>query len=260
MPFTKINNITIHYEWLHQNRSKNIVFINALGSSLIIWTEVVSRIKHKFNILTFDKRGHGYSSTDDSKPGIDDYADDVIELMDFVNMGKAHIVGLSIGGAITYSLATRYPDRFEKLIFSNTGGKLGTKESWNERIESVSTRGLSAMSQGTIERWLSAEFRKRNPADIEGYQNMVKACTERGYMQACAALGEADYNPVLHKIRHPSMFIGGGGDIGTTPDFVKENAKNLGAERVEIIDCVGHLPCVEAPEIVAGLILEFLTN
>ena len=260
MAFIYRNGIALHYQWLDQNQPKNIVFINSLGTDLSIWNDTVSLISPEFNILLFDKRGHGLSSTMEGKLTIDDYAEDVIFLMDQLGIAKADVFGLSIGGMITYSLASRYPDRFQRLIFSNTGAKLGTAESWNDRIETIQEGGIAAMSKDIIKRWLSDKFRKENPAATEGYTNMLERNTDLGYIQACAAIRDANFNPVLPKIKQPALFIGGSADIGTTPELVRENAENLRAERVEIIEGVGHLPCIEAPQAVAKLIREFCSE
>lgn len=260
MAFIQKNNITLHYQWLNQHRDQTIVFINSLGTNFSIWSEVISLINHEFNVLIFDKRGHGLSATEEGYLTIDDYADDVIFLMDYLSIEKTNVFGLSIGGMITYSLASRHPSRFDKLIFSNTGAKLGTPEAWHMRIKTIKEKGINAISEDIIARWFSENYRKAHPAATVGYTNMLERNTVLGYTQACAAIGDADFNPILKKINHPVMFLGGSADIGTTPKLVEENARNLGAERVEIIEGVGHLPCIEAPKAVAEFILEFCSH
>lgn len=257
MAFVQKEDIVLHYQWQDQKRAKNIVLINSLGTDLSIWDEVVSRIGAEFNVLRFDKRGHGLSSTREGQLSIDDYADDVIFLMDHLGIAKTFVLGLSIGGMITYSLAARYPDRFEKLIFSNTGAKLGTAEAWNTRIQAIREGGIAAISESVMKLWFSKTYREEYLAETAGYTNMLVRNTTLGYIQACAAIGNADFNPVLDKIYHPALFIGGSEDVGTTPELVKENARSLGTDQVEIIEGIGHLPCIEAPEKVAQLILEF---
>ena len=119
MAFAKINNNVLHYKWIDQGKDENLVLINSLGSSFVIWEKMVPFLSDHVNILLFDKRGHGLSGTSTGKVTIDDYADDVIGLMDACDITQSHILGLSIGGLITYSLAGRYPDRCKSLIFSD---------------------------------------------------------------------------------------------------------------------------------------------
>jgi len=257
MAFLKVHNNVLHYQWHDQKRSKNIVLINSLGSNLMIWHAVLPILKKNFNVLLFDKRGHGLSATQKGKITIDDYADDVIALMDFCTIEKASIVGLSIGGLITYSLVSRYPERAEKLIFSNTGAKIGTKQTWAERIAAVNEKGLDAMAFAIIERWLSPKFRKEQSEATAGYTIMVTQNSSLGYTQACDAIAHANYSAVVKNIKNPTLFIGGSEDIGTTPNFVKEHASQIPNSTTHIIDGVGHLPCIEAPEIVAQYIQDF---
>lgn len=252
------DNTTLHYQWKDNRQSETIVFVNSLGTNLSIWEEVVSLLGSRYNFLLFDKRGHGLSSTKPGNLTIDKYADDVIYLMDTLGIAKAHLVGLSIGGLITYSLASRYTERFDKLIFSNTGAKIGTTDNWNERITKVKTEGLSSMSANIIERWLSTDYRTNHPASTQGYIIMLGQNSDLGYIQACEAIRDADYTGQVNNINHSSLFIGGSEDLGTTPDFVEQQATALGADRLEIIPNVGHLPCIENPAIVAEIIIDFL--
>lgn len=260
MAFLKIGNNTIHYQWHDQKMPKTLLLINSLGSNLMIWNDVVTILKKNFNVLLFDKRGHGLSTTKEGKVTIDDYADDVISLLDLLNIDKVSVVGLSIGGLITYSLATRYSQRIDKLVFSNTGAKIGTEESWAERISAINEKGLAGMSAAIIERWLSPQFRKAEPEATTGYTIMVSQNSDSGYIQACEALAAADYRAVAKKIKAPCLFIGGSEDLGTTPEFVKENAAQLPGSNVEIIEGVGHLPCIESPKKVAQLVQDFCLN
>lgn len=258
MAFIQKDDLVLHYRWLDQKQDQNLVLINSLGTNMGIWENVLPLIRQEYNILLFDKRGHGLSSTREGDLSIDDYADDIIFLMDHLAIEKTHVLGLSIGGMITFSLASRYPDRVEKLIFSNTGAKLGTADAWDERITAIREGGIAALSAVIMERWLSPNFRAAHSGATAGYTNMLERTTALGYIQACAAIRDADYRPVLPKITQPALFIGGSEDIGTTEAFVREQAAQLQA-RVSIMEGVGHLPCIEAPHKVAQHILAFCT-
>lgn len=260
MPFLKTEKANLFYSYIQNGTKEVIVLINSLGTSHTIWDEVVENLKGSFNILLFDKRGHGLSSTVEGKISIDDYADDIVAIMNHLSIDKVNMVGLSIGGLITYSMASKYPDRVNKLIFSNTGAKIGSEESWNERIAQVREKGLSSMSNQIVDRWLSKSYMKDNPQFATGMVTMLDRISDLGYIQACEAIREADYNPVLDKIKNSTLFIGGSEDIGTTSDFVKEQAANIKSHNIAIIDGVGHLPCIEAPEEMAKIIQKFLSD
>lgn len=259
MSFTQnLDNTTLHYQWKYNKLPETIIFINSLGTNLSIWEDVAAKLAGHYNILLFDKRGHGLSNTKPGAVTIETYADDVINLMNTLDIKKAHLVGLSIGGLITYSLASRYVDRFDKLIFSNTGAKIGTADGWNDRIVKLKTDGLVSMSANIIERWLSPDYRANQNSATQGYIRMLEQNNDLGYIQACEAIRDADFTSKLDDIKHESLFIGGSADLGTTPAFVEEHAKALGATRVEIIPNVGHLPCIEAPGVVAEIIIDFI--
>ncbi len=258
MTFTKNNqNITLHYSFSNLGHKNTIVFINSLGTDMRIWNGLIPFLSKNFNLLFSDKRGHGLSSTSDGDVSIDDYADDIIAIMDKCKIESAYVVGLSIGGLITYSLASRYPTRFKKLIFSNTGAKIGNEEAWSNRITQIKQQGIASISNDIIKRWVSPHFIKHNPDDTKGCVTMLEHISNLGYIQACEAIKNANYNNVIDSIKHPVMFIGGSDDAGTTPEFVKDNATKLHAESTHILDNVGHLPCIESPKKVAQLISDF---
>ena len=96
MTFLKINDATIHYEYIDNQKETTFLFINSLGTDFRIWNDVVAVLKQYGNILLFDKQGHGLSSLSREDLSICDYAADVVGLMDALNIKKAVVVGLSI--------------------------------------------------------------------------------------------------------------------------------------------------------------------
>ena len=258
MAFTKVDDNIIHYAWLNFGRDQNLVFVNSLGTSFLIWNQMIPSLSVDFNLLFHDKRGHGLSSSNNNSTTIDDYADDVIGVMDFCKIDSAHIVGLSIGGLVTYSLAHRFSDRCEKLIFSNTGTKIGNKEVWSERISQIKDQGLAATAENVIDRWLSDDYKKQYPHATKGYRRMFELTDRKAYLNACNAIAEADYSHVAGALDHESLFLVGSEDIATPPDFVRQNAGLLPKAEFYEFEGVAHLPCIEAPEKVNDQIKTFL--
>src|ERR1700729_4608478 len=98
MKFVKANGPVIHYLDQGRRDGRPVVFINGLGCDLRIWTEVAGILAPEFRVITYDKRGHGLSESGPDACEMADYAGDLMGLLDSVGVGRATIVGVSIGG------------------------------------------------------------------------------------------------------------------------------------------------------------------
>jgi pimeloyl-ACP methyl ester carboxylesterase len=118
MRFAEANGLLIHY--LDQGRRDwpPIVFINALGCDLRIWTGVAEILAPDFRLVAYDKRGHGLSESGPDKCEMADYARDLMGLLDSLGVGRATIVGLSIGGVIAQEFYRQRPERSPRSSFA----------------------------------------------------------------------------------------------------------------------------------------------
>lgn len=231
-----------------------VLFANSLGTDLRLWDPVLPLLPG-IRALRFDKRGHGLS--DPGGPaGIADYAQDAAALIEAVAGGPVAVVGLSIGGMIAQSLAHDRPDLVRAAVLSNTAPKMGAAELWAARIQAVRAGGLAALAEGIMERWFSPAFRAQ--PQVAPWRNMVIATRPEGYITACEALAAADLTAATASLRLPALVIAGADDAASPPDLVRQTAELIPGARFAVIPGAGHLPCVEAPEAYAALILPFL--
>ena len=261
MQFVNINDHTIHYNYLanfHRESGFTFLFINSLGTDFRIWDDVVEIVKGHGNILLFDKRGHGLSDVVEGTNSLDDFADDVIALLQYLSIGKCIPVGLSVGGMVAQILANRIPDAIEKLIFCDTRFKIGNEQTWNDRINAVNQNGIASISDGVMQRWFSAKFRKENEIKVSGYKNMLERMPLLGYIQTCEAIRDADLKKIAQQIKVPSLCIVGSEDKSTLPEEVKNLADVIESSRFEVIEGSGHIPCIDNPEALSKLIIDFL--
>ena len=115
------NNEFINYEF-HENLGKNtIVFSNSLGSDLSMWDPQAEYFKDDYQIIRYDKRGHGKSSPAKGPYSFDMLENDVIKIMDDLEIEKANFVGLSMGGMGTFEMVYRNPRMFA-AAFAICGG------------------------------------------------------------------------------------------------------------------------------------------
>ncbi|MEM7289768.1 MAG: 3-oxoadipate enol-lactonase [Pseudomonadota bacterium] len=254
MQFARVNDIVIHYEFRPGNdRNTPIIFSNSLGTDFRIWDGVVSRLPKDIPILRMDKRGHGL--TDISPVAIDSLADDVAAMMKLNNLEKGLICGVSVGGLIAQAMASNHPDHVAGLVLSNTGSKIGTTEIWNERIEIARNQGIAVMADAVMERWFSKSFRENEPDRVAGYRNMLCQTTAEGYASTSEAIRDADYTDLSSRLSVPTFCVSGSEDMATPKALVKALSQTIPGAAHYPIKGVGHLPSIEAPDVMVDIIM-----
>jgi 3-oxoadipate enol-lactonase len=256
MKFMKANGLVIHYLDQGRRDGPTLVFVNSLGCDFRIWTEVAEILAPDFRIVMYDKRGHGLSESGPDKNDIADYARDLAALLDQVGVGRATIVGLSIGGLIAQELYRQNPERVAALVLCDTAAKIGADEVWDQRIAEVERGGIEALADGVLERWFTAHFRATRSAELAGMRAMLTRTPRQGYLAACGALKRADLRPYTGSIQAPTLCLVGDEDGSTPVALVKETAALIPGSRFEIIAGAGHIPNVEKPKVVAELVAE----
>ncbi|WP_289078065.1 3-oxoadipate enol-lactonase [uncultured Thalassospira sp.] len=252
-----INGTHIHYSQSGPKDAPVLVFSNSLGTDLRIWDDVVAALSERFNIVTYDKRGHGLSGIGDAPYDIALHANDLIGLLDHLGLDKVIICGLSVGGLIAQKVTQLQPERVRGLILCDTAPKLGDYNGWNTRIEAIKADGIDVLGDAIMERWLSPMFRKDRPLETAMYRDMLVRTTEAGYIGTCVALRDGDLREAAGKIAVPTLCICGSDDLATPPAVVREMATMIPNAEFELIDGVGHLPCIETPELLTRLIDRF---
>ena len=174
MQFARVNDIAIHYQVIGGPADKPVlVFANSLGTDFRIWRDVIVRLAGDFAILLYDKRGHGLSDVGQTPYTIEDHASDLIGLIETLEIKKAIICGLSVGGLIAQSLYRQRPDLVSALILCDTAHKIGTADSWNTRISAIEQNGIDSMCDAIMERWFTPAFRRPENTAYNGYCNML---------------------------------------------------------------------------------------
>jgi pimeloyl-ACP methyl ester carboxylesterase len=119
MPKVKVGDIDIYYE-IHGEGARTLVMIRGLGSDLCAWYEQTPVLSQVFRLLQFDNRGAGRSDKPAGPYVIRQMAADTKGLMDSLGVGRAAMLGISMGGMIAQEFALNYPDRLTSLILGCT--------------------------------------------------------------------------------------------------------------------------------------------
>jgi 3-oxoadipate enol-lactonase len=254
MAFVRANGGVVHYADEGPRAAKPIVFINSLGTDFRIWDEVAKPLAQDSRIVRYDKRGHGLSELRAGAASIADFAADLSALLDRLHVRAATIVGLSIGGMIAQELHRLRPDLVSSLVLCDTGHRIGGPEFLAGRIKTVETGGIESIADGVMQRWFTKNYHDNSADALAGWRAMLTRTPQAGYLTACGAIRDADLTESAKAIRAPTLCIVGDQDGSTPVELVRELSGLIPASRFEIIAGAGHIPCVEKPDILRGLI------
>ncbi|MEP7358447.1 MAG: alpha/beta hydrolase [Anaerolineales bacterium] len=256
MPSLLSNNVHLYYE-LH-GEGQPLVLIHGLGSSTHDWDAQVAEFSRRYQVITFDLRGHGQSDKPDGPYTISMYAADLAGLLQSLGSGPAHVVGISLGGAVAFQFAVDYPARVKTLTIVNSAPTMGDQAAAQQEVERrvgiVQQMGMRAMGQA-----LSPNlFPKPEHAAIrEAFVERWAANDPRAYVEATRSMLGWDVVKDLGSIGCPTLVIAAEADY--SPVAVKEWYVKLmpNAELVVIADA-HHATPIELPQPFNQALAKFL--
>lgn len=253
-----VNGVVLNHSDLGRRDGPCLVFSNSLGTDYRTWQKVADHLSSEFRLIFYDKRGHGLSSAPQAPYTMDNHIGDLAGLLDHLEIKNAVIVGLSVGGLIGQGLAKQRPDLVQALVLCDTAPKIGTQEMWSARISAIREGGLERAADGILERWFSKEMRENQPVQVALWRHMLVRTPVEGYVGTSQAIMETDFTEATSTLDVPVLCIVGSEDGATPVALVKAMADIIQGSQFEIIDGVGHLPCIEKPDQFAALVKAFM--
>ncbi len=230
-------------------RGVPVVLSHALGLDASMWHPVADELADAHPVLCVDHRGHGGSAVPPGPYTMDQLADDAARAVNDWGRGGVLFVGLSMGGMAAQGLALRHPDRVRALLLANTAARYpaDARPVWRQRIADVETRGLAAVADAAIERWLTPAFRAAQPQAAAMLRETLLRCDAQGYVAACHAVAGVDWLDALERIACPTLVLAGAHDQGTPPAMARDIAQRIAGATLEVWDDSAHLSAVEHP-------------
>jgi 3-oxoadipate enol-lactonase len=231
-----------------------LVLANSLGSNLHMWDEQAEPLARHFTLIRFDARGHGASDVPPGPYEIGDFGRDVVELLDHLEIERASVAGISLGGMTALWLGINAPGRVAKLAPTCTSAKLGPPQMWRDRAATVREHGVAAIAPAVAKNWVTDALADRRPQ----LEAMIAATPAGGYVASCAAIEHMDLLPELPRIAAPTLVISGRDDPSTPPEHGERIAAAIAGARFEVLDGAAHLANLERGEEIIRLYLEHL--
>jgi pimeloyl-ACP methyl ester carboxylesterase len=268
MPLTRVGEHELYYEIRGDGPGEPALLLMGLGTDLEAWEKVAPALGAHRRLLLVDNRGVGRSAKPRGEYSTAEMADDAAAVMADAGIERAHVIGISLGGAIAQELALRHPGRVRSLALIATFANLDrrmrdTAADGATRIARNPTadmlRTMQAMADGDMEidpraifgflmpLVFSKSFLEKERALLRSMyeRSLAHGLSLRGFAGQLAAAWKHDTLSRLHAIRVPTLVITGTGDRLVPPHQSKL-----------IHEAIPHSRYVEIAGGVHGLVLE----
>jgi len=256
----------MYYEfYTNENAEKTLILLNGLSQSTLAWVGFVQVLSKKYQILLLDLIFQGQSFKAEKYRSFDEHAQDVVNLMDFLQIEKAIISGISYGGAVTLRLLVNHQERFEKgIVLASFAHKT---EIFNAHglawTNALKAGGYELMLDVMLPSVLGAGYFEKPLIPIEVLKTArkdIQPSAEQLFklMQATAESG--DYRPELQKVEIPVLVVVGEEDVLCTPAMNQSIAESFKNGTFKTIPKAGHTLNLEAIPQTIEQIISFVDN
>ncbi len=237
-----------------------VVLIHGVGADGSSWDEIAPVLTPRFTVIRLDLRGHGRSGHIDGALALEDFARDVVDVLDVAGAARAHVVGFSLGGMIAQALALDHAARVNRLVLlSAVAGRTEQERARvRERLEILRTQGIGAITGAAQDRWFTAGFIARHPDLVRQRMEQLQRNHAPSYAAAYTVFSTSDLGERLHAIRKPTLVATGEHDVGSNTRMARFMLEQIPGAALRILPELKHSVLVEAPDTIAAMLLEFL--
>jgi 3-oxoadipate enol-lactonase len=234
----------VHHEVTGPVDAPVVVLSNSLGTTLEMWDRQREALAG-YRVVRYDTRGHGRSPVPAGPSTIADLGGDLVALLDRLEIERASLVGVSLGGMTALWVAAHHPHRVDRLAPCFTSAQLGPPEMWQERIALVRAEGTQALADATIGRWFTPAFREREPQVVAEIRAVLQSTPAEGYASCSHAIQAMDLRDDLELIVAPTLVIAGAHDPSTPPSHGALIAEGIHGADFTVLDDAAHLGNIE---------------
>lgn len=234
-----------------------ILLSPSLGTNMALFDGQCAAWGERYGLLRYDPRGHGQSDVPGESYSMDRLGRDAVALLDHLNVARAHVLGVSLGGMLGQWMGYRTPERCASLILANTSAYMGPPENWTARIDTVNANGMEAIADAVIERWFTAQYLMRGVVEIDVTRAALLATNPAGYAGCCAAIRDMDMRATAGLINVSTLVISGKYDPATPAAHARYLTSAISDARLVELDAA-HLSNLEQPVAFNGAVTQFL--
>lgn len=239
-----------------------VLLSNSLAAGIGSWAPQRTLLEANYRVIGYDTRGHGESDAPEGPYSFDDVVADALAVMDHFGVERANYVGLSFGGMTGLGVALSAPQRVEKLICAaaRADNPPAFIKGWDDRLAAIAEGGLAKIWPGTLERWLTEDYRNAHPEVVAELKADFVATSPKGYAGCAAALKSLSYLEHLGEISVPTLYISGSEDMGAPAEAMELMAAATPNSQYICIQGAAHVTNRNAEAAFSAAVMDFLSN
>lgn len=257
----KVNSINIKYD--DYGSGPAVLLIHGFPLNRQMWQpQLLPLAEAGYRVIAPDLRGFGDSDAPASGYSMDGFADDMVALLDALQIERAVVGGMSMGGYILMNMLERYPDRIRAACFIATKSFADDEAGRGRRTAMAAEAerlGANPIIKIFAELLFAAETMQTRPELIAQVTSWMRDTSPKGLAGGLLAMRDRkDYTPLLPGFKHPSLVIAGAEDRAASPDAAQALMAGLKGCKSRIIEKAGHMVNMEQPQAFNDALLGFL--
>jgi len=238
-----------------------VVLLHGFPFNRTMWSEQIEALTPRHRVLAPDLRGHGETTASGSAT-MEEMAGDIAGLMEKLNISRAAVCGLSMGGYVALALYRMFPLRARALVLADTRPGADTEEAQANRevqAQKALQEGMAGLADAMLPKLLSPKTVARNPAVVARVREMILKTNPEGAAAALRGMAQRrNQTSFLSRVVTPALIVVGREDMITPPDEAELMHKEIGGSRLAVIEDAGHVSNLEQPERFNQALTKFL--
>ncbi len=247
--------------YLRAGTGPAVVLLHGIGGNATQWRSQLEGLAGELSLIAWDTPGYGDSADPDGDCRMADYAEVLAQLLDHLQLDRAHLIGQSWGGVLAQEFMRKHAARVRSLVLSDTfpgdacRPEAERNASLQGRLKALETMTPAKMATSRVSMLVPDGTSQAIKDEIEAMLAMIRPS---GYRQAAIALHNSDERDVLSTIDVPTLVIAGEHDHVVPLHLSQLLANGIPNARLEIIRGTGHLSNQEQPDVWNAVVRGFL--
>jgi pimeloyl-ACP methyl ester carboxylesterase len=243
-------------------RGPLVIFLHGIGGNRTHWDDQLAAFAPEFTACAWDARGYGDSDDYDGPLAFGDFAADLARVLDFLGAGRAHLVGLSLGGRIARDFCLRHPERVATLTLCNT--LAGFDDLVPEGVDAFLRARREPLEAGKELRDLAPELARGivGRSAVRGaYERLVASLAsvrKHVYLNTLEASVREDRGAPVERIAAPTLVVTSDEDAVYPAATAERLARRIPGARLAVVRGAGHVSNLDQPERFNAAVLGFL--